>query len=130
MDDRGFKKLPVGDVYSFLRSERALIVHFSGAPPMSDPTDDQVFYPDDLQNVIRGGAMGGICCSVVRPGDCFDHYRDDRHACGSVGVIIGLQNDQSLIGVDPSDCGSMRDEHGNREMSHRATSHPRSSNGP
>jgi hypothetical protein len=118
MDDRGFKKLPVRDVYSFLRSERALIVHFSGTPPMPSGIHQPVYYPEDLRAVIRGDAMGGICCSVVRPGDCFDYYRDDRHACGSVGLIIGLQNEQSIIGVDPSDCGSSRNEQGLREMSH------------
>ncbi len=112
--DCSFGKLSVGDVYSFLSENTALIVHFSGVPPMSRTWEDPRPYPEDLQNVIRGGAMGGICCSVVCAGD--DFTTNNRNACGNVGVIVGLQCKHSLVAVDPTDCGSSCNKGGFREV--------------
>jgi hypothetical protein len=109
-----FEKLPVSEVHSFLANEVALIVHFSGTPPMPSTWNSPLAYPEDLRTVIHGGAMGGICCSVVRPGDNFG--AGVRRACGCVGVIVGLQCKHSLVAVDPDDCGSFCNERGFREV--------------
>ena len=102
------------EVYSFLSENTALIVHFSGTPPMPSTWHEPRTYPEDLRNVIRGGAMGGLCCSVVRPGDDFE--TGGRNACGYVGVIVGLQCKHALVAVDPEDCGSYCNERGFREV--------------
>ena len=107
--------LSVRDIYKFLESQNALIVHFSGAPPMpSTGNPSQLHYPEDLQNVMNEGAMGGICRSAVRPGDTFGY--GTVHACGCVGVVIGLKGEHSLLGVCTDDLGTFCDAQGVRQV--------------
>src|SRR5262249_11671848 len=104
-------KPDVTEVYEFLRSRNAFIVHFSGTPKGSGGGK---WFPNDLRHVIEGRAMGGLSSSLVRPGDNFRGFK--RNATGSIGVILGLQSKASLVAVDPSDCGSIEDEQGNRTV--------------
>jgi hypothetical protein len=110
------KKPDLAEVYGFLRKHNALIVHFSGAPKGAGLERGWLF-PKDLANVLAGGAMGGLSCSVVRVGDVFQ--AEVRNATGCIGVVLGFQSKDSLVAVDPSDCGSMEDdETGIREVPH------------
>ncbi|MBP1097480.1 hypothetical protein [Bradyrhizobium diazoefficiens] len=86
-----------------MREHKALIAHFSGTPA---PRAFEVYYPDDLARVIAGGALTGLSCSVVKPGDNFDHDRGPRNAYGSIGVIIDLMTSESLRAVHVGDGGS------------------------
>ncbi|QCI64584.1 hypothetical protein [Phreatobacter stygius] len=101
---QSFLKPEVVEVHEFLRRHCALIVHFSGTPGGADP--DSPKFPDDLTTVIGGQAKDGVCCSVVKPGDTFDGF--DRHAFGTVGVILDLNAKESLATADPGDGGSFR----------------------
>ena len=111
-----FQKPELAQVREFLRNHNALIVHFSGAPKGSGVERGRLF-PEDLNHVLKGAAMGGLSCSVVRPGDVFHGF--DRNATGCVGVVLGLQTKDSLVAVDPDDCGSIENaETGIREVPH------------
>ena len=63
-------------------------------------------FPEDLQHVIAGNAMGGLSCSVVRPGDIF-HGAEERNAIGSIGIVLDFQSKDCLVAADPHDCGSI-----------------------
>lgn len=102
------KKPELAEVHEFLRRHNALIVHFSGAPKGSGIERDGHHFPEDLNHVLKGAAMGGLSCSVVVPSDVFHGF--DRNATGCVGVVLGLRTKDSLVAVDPGDCGSMEDE--------------------
>jgi hypothetical protein len=97
-----FAKPAVADVYGFLRGRDALIIHFSG-PKGSEARPERLF-PADLRNVIAGGAMGGLSCCVMGAGDNFE-----KHSWGSIGVVLGFKNKDSLVAANPHDCGSMDD---------------------
>lgn len=97
----------LADVHQFLRKHNALIVHFSGAPKGGGIERNSMF-PNDLEHVVEGRAMGGLSCSVVRPGDVFHGF--ERNATGCIGVVLDLQSKDSLVAVDPHDCGSIEDE--------------------
>jgi len=100
-----FRRPAADEVYAFLRERNALIVHFSGTPKGAGSNFDHL-YPADLQSVIAGVAMGGLSCSVVCPGDEFEDL-DSANATGCIGVVLGLRSGESLVAVDPHDCGSM-----------------------
>jgi hypothetical protein len=108
-------KPKVEEVYDFLREHNALFVHFSGTPKGAGIERGEAhLFPNDLLHVARGGAMGGVSCSVVKPGDVFVGF--ERNATGSIGVVLGLQTKDSLVAVHPSDCGSIENEQGYREV--------------
>jgi len=102
-DVPSWSKPEVAEVYGFLRRHAALIVHFSGTPKGAG-SDFEHMYPADLENVIALGALGGVSCSVVRPGDEF--AGQDANATGCIGVVLGLRDKNSLVAADPHDCGS------------------------
>ena len=112
-----FTKPEISDVYEFLRQRNALIVHFSGAPKGSGvDRGDKHLYPADLRHVLASKAMGGVSASAVQPGDVFHGF--ERNATGCIGVVLGLRDKDSLVAVDPRDCGSIEDESGNRIVQH------------
>lgn len=110
-----YQKPEVAEVYDFLRCYNALIVHFSGDPKGAGWNRPNHMFPVDLQHVITGNAMGGVSCSVVKPGDNF-HTFGKRNALGTVGVILGFQSKQSLVAASHEDCGSYLDEIGRRQV--------------
>ena len=112
-------KPSLSDIYAFLRKHDALIVHFSGSPKGLGGHHPDYFFPNDLLNVIAGGAHGGISCSLIRPGDNFDFGNAYRNSIGNVGVVLGLQDSQSLINCNFEDAGSMADVNGNRSQQDR-----------
>jgi hypothetical protein len=116
--ETALQKPEMSEVTNFLRKHNALLVHFSGAPKGAglERGNDHLF-PADLTHVLQGKAMGGLSCSVVLPGDVFGGI--ERNATGCIGVVLGLQSPNSLVAVDPDDCGSMEDEAtGIREVPH------------
>lgn len=115
MQPQAKKKPEVAEVYDFLSKHHALIVHFSGAPKGAGVDRGSAhLFPADLKFVVDGHAMGGISCSTVKPGDTFHGF--ERNATGCIGVVIGLQHKQSLVAVDPADCGSIENKEGFREV--------------
>ena len=84
-------KPDIPSVHDVLREHRALVVHFSSVPPL-DNTEH--YFPDDLRHALQNPNMpGGLCCSVVKPGDT------PENAFGTVGLIFDLSNIDSLIAV-------------------------------
>lgn len=94
---------PLKDIYEFLDSQQALIVHFSGAPKGIGADRGRLF-PEDLLAVLDGAGAEGLSCSAVRPGDIFSGLT--RNAIGCIGLILKPRSPQSLVGVGPSDLGS------------------------
>jgi hypothetical protein len=99
-----FKKPDVEEVHAFLREHNALIVHFSGTPPSGC---GKHHFPADLRNVLDLGAMTGLSCSLVVPGDNFDDGKGPRNAYGSVGVILDLTDKDSLATATAGDGGAL-----------------------
>jgi hypothetical protein len=106
-------KPDLSEIHDLLRRRNALIVHFSGAPKGAgvDRGAGHLF-PVDLQHVIAGHAMGGVSCSVIRPGDVFHGF--ERSATGCIGVLLGLKSKDSLVAVDRHDCGFIENASGIR----------------
>jgi hypothetical protein len=100
-----YKKPSVSDVHAFLRDRKALIVHFSGTPPTGG--DFKFQFPNDIKNVLDLGAMTSVSCSLVVPGDNFDHEKGPRDAYGSVGVVLDLTTPQSLATATAGDGGAL-----------------------
>lgn len=96
---------PVADIYYILRADNSLIVHFSGFTRGAGNGNPRYPYPDDLKNVVASGAIGGVSCSVVAPGDIFGTQRD-ANATGCVGVVLGLTSPHSLMDVHATDGGT------------------------
>lgn len=111
---QSFLKPELDEVNTLLRERNGLIVHFSGCPKGVGGTHSPVPFPGDLQLVLSGGAQSGLSCSVVLPGDCFDRFRDDCKATGTIGVVVRLNAKGSLVAADVKDCGSSTDETGFR----------------
>lgn len=109
------KKPSVSEVHAVLAAHNALIVHFSGAPKGAG-FERGFLYPDDLQNVVQGNAMGGLSCSVVKPGDVFWGF--ERNATGCIGVVVDLTAPESLVAVSATDCGSIEQPDGTRVVQH------------
>ena len=105
------KKPSVSEVHAVLATHNALIVHFSGAPKGAG-VERGFLYPDDLQNVVEGNAMGGLSCSVVKPDDVFWGF--ERNATGCIGVVLDLTAPESLVAVSANDCGSIEQPDGTR----------------
>jgi hypothetical protein len=73
------------------------VVHFSTVPVM----EQSFYFPDDLRYALNHPNMpGGLCCSVVKPGDTRDN------TFGDVGLIFDLSTSESLIAVSPGDGGA------------------------
>jgi len=107
------EKPDLSEIHDFLRGRNALIVHFSGAPKGAGVDRGAAhLFPTELRHVIAGRAMGGVSCSVVRPGDVFHGF--ERNATGCIGVVLGFKSKDSLVAVDRHDCGSIEDASGNR----------------
>lgn len=102
----------VDEVYNLLCQRSALIVHFSGAPKGAGAVRKDHLFPNDLLHVINMKATGGVSSSVVLPNDNF--HGVNRNATGCIGVILGLKGRESLEDANCEDCGSIEDEHGNR----------------
>jgi hypothetical protein len=102
-----YVKPEVADVYEFLRRYDALIIHFSG--PKGDELRAERFFPTDLKNVIAGGALGGVSSCVIGPRDDFDNC-----SWGSIGVVLGFRNKDSLVAADAHDCGSREETIGGK----------------
>src|SRR5271156_175752 len=113
--NRFFEKPSVADVHEVLHTRKGLIVHFSGAPGAGVTP---IRYPDDLRNVIAGGAMSGVSCSVVMPEDIFSGT-GERNAYGTVGTILDLRNGQSLATATRGDGGSPWNGEGDRQFNER-----------
>jgi hypothetical protein len=89
-------KPDVAKVHQVLRKHNALIVHFSSVPKL-----DLLFYfPEDLRHALNKKVEGGLCCSVVMPGDGV------QNAFGTVGLIFDLVTPDSLIAVSSGDGGA------------------------
>jgi hypothetical protein len=99
-----FKKPEVEEIHALLREHKALIVHFSGTPPSGSGT---LHFPADLRRVLDHGAMTGLSCSTVVPGDNFDGDKGPRNAYGSVGLILDLIDKHSLATATVGDGGAM-----------------------
>ncbi|MFM0218117.1 hypothetical protein [Paraburkholderia caledonica] len=108
-----YQRPPVSDIYSLLRTGNSLIVHFSGIAPGTGNPSERLYYPHDLRNVVSGGAMGGVSCSVIGPGDTIGQLECDN-ATGCIGVVLGLQSPSSLLDVHVGDGGSSVQPDGNR----------------
>ena len=87
----------VEDIHEFLRSKRALIVHFSGTPKGAG-VERGFLFPNDLRNVLSGNAKGGIWCSVIVPGDRFE-LTPNANATETIGVVVDLESPSSLVAV-------------------------------
>ncbi|MFM0292241.1 hypothetical protein P0D68_03710 [Paraburkholderia sp. RL17-380-BIE-A] len=110
-----YQRPPVSDIYSLLRTSNSLIVHFSGIAPGTGNPGERLYYPDDLRNVVTGGAMGGVSCSVISPGDIFGQTENNNNATGCVGVVLGLLSPSSLLDVHAGDGGSTVLPNGQRD---------------
>lgn len=97
-----FSKPALTEVTAFLARHQALIVHFSGAPKGQGR---DIYFPDDLRLALKGEAGTGLSCSVVRPGDEFEHPHR-ANAIGCIGVILAANSSDSLVAVSPDDVGS------------------------
>ncbi|TAH66236.1 MAG: hypothetical protein EWM45_11920 [Rhodopseudomonas palustris] len=100
---RHFNKPEIVELYELLSRRDALIIHFSG--PKGGEEDSARLFPRDLMNVVSGGAQGGLSCCAISVGDDFD-----RHAWGTIGVVLGLQTRNSLVVASAHDVGSYEQE--------------------
>jgi hypothetical protein len=109
--ERGIVSRPtIAEVQEILRRYRALVVHFSTLPRL----DRQVFFPEDLRYVINNPNLpGGICCSVVKPGDT------KENTFGEVGLILDFSTSESLIAVSRADGGATLGAGGVRDFDPR-----------
>jgi hypothetical protein len=96
-------------VRDFLAERKALIVHFS--TPMR--IDDNLRFPDDLQ-LAQTFSLKGLCCSTIVATDVGPYHPSlsvggEPNAVGTVGIILDVNDEDSVCGVDPVDCGTSRD---------------------
>lgn len=107
------KKPSTKEIHDFINGVSGLVVHFSGCPKGgghdNGTEDGSDLYPADLNKIIDGHVNGGISCSLIIPGDYFSFTLSESKATGSIGVIVGF-DDEGLVAVSPTDCGSITDE--------------------
>lgn len=96
------------EIRALLRKHNALIVHFSGPQGSSNSWDPG--FPQNLEKVISGGAMGGVSCSTVSPSDAADAY------WGDVGVVLSPSAPASLYAAFHRDCGSYLEDQNGRQV--------------
>jgi hypothetical protein len=99
-------KPTTNEIYDFLNKVSGLVVHFSGCPKGIGRENN--LYPDDLNKIINDHVHGGLSCSLIIPGDNFSADKVTNEATGAIGVIVGFDED-GLVAVSPSDCGSWTD---------------------
>lgn len=87
------------EIRSLLREKNAVLVHFSSTPKMSNNT---FLYPSDLRGVIDNVDTYQPTCSTVLPNDT------SLNAAGSIGVILDLNVDGSVLSAKWEDSGSSR----------------------
>lgn len=92
----------IEDVRTILRKREALLVHFN--TPM---TRHDVGYPQDLHDAFAN-PQWTMCYSTILKSDTGPTHGDPSKAaaCGSVGIIIDLLPDTSIISVSGLDSGS------------------------
>jgi hypothetical protein len=88
---------PIKEVYSLLKEKKALIVHFSGVTNKLNSPDK--LFPNDLLYAINHKNCSGRSCSIIKPDDNF------MNAVGSIGIILGLKQPNSLLDAFQADCG-------------------------
>ena len=93
-------------IRDFLRSRKALLVHFSG--PTTRHTD--LVFPDDLRKAMTLGNIG-LAFSTILVGD------NENNATGSVGIVVDITENECVSGVSPSDAGSYLDPAENQLIS-------------
>lgn len=108
-----FVRPSLPDIHAILGGHCALIVHFSGTPK-GGGSDFELAFPNDLAKVISGQSQSGLSCSVVMPNDEFADL-EHANATGSIGLVLGLTSEQSLIDAHPCDCGTFM-ENGFRQV--------------
>ncbi|KLW59434.1 hypothetical protein SK58_03873 [Enterobacter sp. BIDMC93] len=101
-------KPTTNEIYDFLNEVSGLVVHFSGCPK-GIGRGRGLYYPDDLNKIIKGEVHGGISCSLIIPGDNYCFFSDETKAIGAIGVIVGFDED-GLVAVSSKDCGSYTDD--------------------
>lgn len=106
-------KPTTNEIYAFLNKKSGLVVHFSGCPKGIGRENN--LYPDDLNKIINDHVHGGLSCSLIIPGDNFSADNVRNEATGAIGVIVGFDED-GLVAVSPSDCGSYEDDDGVRKV--------------
>src|ERR1700722_476050 len=106
------------EVYRWLASRKGVIAHFSSVAKgeAEERTfNPHAYYPSDLKRVIEGRIEGSLPCSVVIPTDELDVRTGRERAVGSIGVVLGLKNEFSLVGAYPQDDGTLWSDSGPRE---------------
>ena len=91
-------------IRNFLRQKEALLVHFNTPMSVNHPTG----FPGDLHNAK---ALAGyrLSFSTIQAGDrgpWQDGNPADANAGGSVGIVVDIKEEGSVITVDAGDSGS------------------------
>ena len=92
----------IDDVRAVLREREAVLVHFN--TPMSR---HDVGYPNDLYDALAN-PQWEMCYSTILKSDTGPTHGNPSNAaaCGSVGIVIDLLPETSIISVSSSDGGS------------------------
>jgi len=92
----------IDEVRTVLRQHEALLVHFN--TPMSS---HDVGYPQDLRDALAN-PQWEMCYSTILKTDAGPTHGDpaDAAACGSVGIIVDLTPETSIVRVHNCDGGS------------------------
>lgn len=93
------------EIISMLDKKTALIVHFSTCPKMLSSGRDVSYFPNDI-NYLLDGNRPPLSCSIVSSSHIFDYSNPDRHAPGSVGVVIAIKNEKSILLAMNTDAGT------------------------
>jgi len=92
----------IDEVRAVLRQREALLVHFNTPMSLHD-----VGYPQDLRDALVNPNWA-MCFSTILKTDVGPTHGDPANAaaCGSVGIIVDLPREASIIRVHNSDGGS------------------------
>lgn len=92
----------IDDVREILRQREALLVHFNAPMSLHD-----FGYPQDLRDALAN-PQWEMCYSTILKSDAGPTHGDPSNApaCGSVGIIVDLMPETSIIIVHNSDGGS------------------------
>lgn len=100
--------LTLDGLHACLQKHSAIIVHFSGCPPMNDGASDPArLFPNDLRRVCDGETNGGVSCSTIKPSDSVCLH-PDSNSTGMVGLILSPNSAASIRETFSSDAGSSR----------------------
>ena len=96
-------------IRNYLREREALLVHFSS--PLRECRS--LTFPDDLQKAIELEEKV-LCFSTILAtdvGPAQDNCNQNKaNSTGSVGIIVNIPENNSVVAVDNSDCGSYVDK--------------------